>query len=81
MLNVTTLDFKDLTEQEQAEASNNGAGKEYAGYLRVCHDGKTILLESDAMEPEDVRFSRDLRWIADVIRTAYGLGLQDGASK
>ena len=74
MLRIIMQGFNDLTKEEQNNASNNGAGKEYASYLRVTHEGKTILLESDAMEPEDVMFCRDLRWIPGIIQKAYELG-------
>lgn len=74
MLEVINQSFEDLTEDEQEAASNNGSGKEYAGYLRVIYNGETILFKSDAMEPEDVRFYRDLSWIPSIIRIAYEFG-------
>ena len=77
MLEVTMPQFEELTDDEQANVSNNGNGKEYAGYLRVTHDGQTILLESDAMEPEDAMFCRDLSWILDIIEKAYEIGKVD----
>uniref|UniRef100_A0A6M3J9I6 Uncharacterized protein n=1 Tax=viral metagenome TaxID=1070528 RepID=A0A6M3J9I6_9ZZZZ len=81
MLEVTNQQFEDLTEKEQKEASNNGNGKEYANYLRVTYGGKTILLESDAMEREDAIFFRDLSWIADIIKKAYEIGKLDAINK
>ena len=77
MLEVTGPSFKELTEDEKNNVPNNGVGKEYADYIRVTHGGKTILLESDAMEPEDATFSRDLSWIAGIIEKAYALGKAD----
>lgn len=77
MLTVTSPDFKELTEDEKNSVATNGAGKEYANYLRVEHDDKTILLKNDAMEPEDVSFSRDLSWVGDIIEKAYALGKAD----
>ena len=74
MLEVTRPRFEELTEDERANVSNNGSGKEYAGYIKVTHDGATILLENDAMEPEDARFCRDLSWIQGIIKKAYELG-------
>jgi len=71
---VTRPQFNDLTSKEKGSVSNNGSGKEYAGYIRVTHNGETILLESDAMEPEDVSFSRDLSWIPEIIKKAYEIG-------
>lgn len=74
MLEVTTLRFEDLKEEEKKNVSNNGSGMEYATYLKVTHNGKTILLESDAMEPEDATLDRDLRWVKDIINKVYVLG-------
>jgi len=48
-------------------------GKEWANYIRVTHNGKTILLESDAIEPEDKNFHRDLSWITGWIKKAHEL--------
>lgn len=70
--------FDDLDEHEQAGASNNGNGKECATYLRVFRNGKTEFLESDAMEPEDARLSRDLSWVKKAIEFAYRCGREDG---
>jgi hypothetical protein len=75
---VMSLSFDDLTEAEKASASNNGSGKEYANYIRVTRNGSVVYLESDAMEPEDARFSRDLGWIAGALRDAYQAGVSDG---
>jgi len=71
---VTRLNYSDLTEEEKDNVPDNGSGKEYAGYIRVVHNGKTILLESDAMEPEDARFNRDLSWITGIIKKAHEIG-------
>ena len=75
---VTLQSFDDLSEQEQDDAYNNGSGKEYASYIRVKHNGATILLKNDAAEPEDATFSRDFNWIMQAIRQAYELGFNDG---
>jgi len=74
MLEVKYEKFEDLTPEEKNNVPNNGSGKEYACYLRVRHNGETILLESDAMEPEDTVFYRDLSWIPGIIKKAYELG-------
>ncbi len=42
--------------------SNNGSGKEYATYI-IIEDGDYKAVYSDAMEPEDCSFGRDLNWI------------------
>jgi hypothetical protein len=75
---VLIQSFEDLSENEKLGASNNGSGKEYAAYLRVRELGDTVYLESDAMEPEDARFSRDLSWIKDALEYAYKCGFTDG---
>jgi len=74
MLTVRVERFEDLSDEEKNFVPENGSGSAYAGYLRVVHNGETILLESDAMEPEDAIFARDLNWIALAIKGAYNLG-------
>lgn len=74
---VTSPRYEDLTEDERDGASNNGSGKEYASYLRVSRNGETKFLESDAMEPEDARLSRDLSWVKSAIEFAYQCGRED----
>lgn len=77
-LKVITQTIADLSEAEKLKVSDNGAGKEYAGYLRVLHNGKCIGLYSDAMEREDAVFGRDLSWIKYLVLVAYQLGQEDG---
>lgn len=74
---VELQDFEALTPVEREGASNNGYGKEYANYIRVTHNGETLYLESDACEPEDKTFGRDLAWIVDAIQKAYEIGVAD----
>lgn len=78
---VEVLEFDDLSEAEQMGASNNGTGKQYATYLRVSHGGKVLFLESDACEPEDKTFNRDLGWIVWALTQAYQLGAADAQGK
>ena len=77
MFDVRIENFEDLTEDEAKDVSNNGCGKEYATYLRVLFNGKTILLKNDAMEGEDASFYRDLHWIKDALLTAYKCGIEE----
>ncbi len=79
MLKVTRPQFGDLTKNEQNNVSDNGSGKEYAGYIKVSHNGATILLENDAMEREDAVFCRDLSWISGIIEKVYELGKTDAS--
>ncbi len=70
-------DFEDLTEEEQMNQPDNGCGKDMANYIRITHNGETVCLESDAMEPEDCIFYRDLGWITTELMRAYQLGYED----
>lgn len=79
-LSVEMVEYSSLSDAEKLGASNNGSGKEWANYLRIIsHNGETLFLESDAMEPEDCRFSRDLSWIQPALKKCYELGMKDAA--
>ena len=73
MLTVLTERFKDLTEEEKHKPLKMAAGQN-----GLKHNGKTIGIFSDAMEPEDANFYKDLRWIKGIIQRVYSLGV--GAS-
>ena len=77
-LEVNELRFDDLTEEQQENVPDNGDGKDYASYIEIRLDGKLVDTFSDAMEPEDASFSRDLSWIPAVIKAAYKVGLEEG---
>ena len=70
-MEIRMLTFDDLTEEEKESVPNNGSGKDYANYLKITHNGEVIALHSDAMEPEDARFYRDLKWIGSLIEKVY----------
>lgn len=70
--------YEDLSDEERMFARNNGSGKDVATYIRVKHDGETILLENDACEPEDARLYRDYSWVFEIIERSYILGFNDG---
>jgi hypothetical protein len=74
MIEVKVERFEDLSELEKDSTSNNGCGKEYAGYIRILQGGETICLESDAMEPEDAIFCRDLEWVPEMLKKCYEIG-------
>jgi hypothetical protein len=78
---VEVHSFDRLTTAEAEAASDNGCGKEYATYIRVTHNGETLFLESDACEPEDKTFGRDLNWIVSALLLAYKLGRRDAGAK
>ena len=77
MYQVVRCNYNDFTEKEQEEwcHSDNGCGKEYASYIVEKENGKIIDVHSDAMEPEDVSFYRELNWISDSLERAYMLGI------
>ena len=64
MKKVKVVSYDDLTKEEQEDQSNNGGGKEYATYI-IIEDEKGRRIYSDAMEPEDATFYRDLSWIVN----------------
>ena len=72
-MKIEILSYDDLTENQKDNVSDNGAGKEWANYLKVSNGNLLISLESDAMEPEDVSFGRDLNWIAPLLQKGYDL--------
>ena len=80
MLEILIQDYADLSDEEKAGTSNNGSGKEYATYIRIKHNGETIRLESDAVEPEDANFGRDFSWVAEALMECYEFGKLDEKS-
>lgn len=77
MFEVKMQFYEDLSDQEKGDANDDGPEKEFASYIRVLVDDKTILLKNDAMEPEDCTFGRDLHWIIGALYAAYYAGLKD----
>ena len=79
-MNVEIISYDDLPDDLKGEMPNNGAGKEYASYLVIKNRaGEVLHIESDAMEPEDANFRRDLAWIPGAIEAAYEAGTKDNA--
>lgn len=76
MYDVIVCNYDKFTEKEQQEwcHSDNGCGKEFATYIVEKVNGKIINVNSDAMEPEDASFSRNLSWIVGSLKDAYKLG-------
>ena len=83
MYEVILCSYDNLPNEVDKELGlpNNGSGKEYAGYIVEKVDGKVINVHTDAMEPEDASFHRDLRWITDALKEAYLRGLEYGVEK
>ena len=78
MLRVNVVSFHDLTKDEQEFQPNNGCGKDYASYIKLTDGNETVMILSDAFEPEDGTFTRDLSCVTDAIKKAYKVGLRDG---
>jgi hypothetical protein len=81
MIEVLLQSYENLSEEEKMVVSDIGFGREGAAYIRVVHGGKTISLNSDAMEPDDCTFHADLNWIVGLLQKCYELGVQDGISE
>ena len=79
-MKIEILNYDDLTEYERANAADNGSGKEMATYMRITYAFGIEQTESDAMEPEDARFHRDLSWVEGAILRAYRQGMEDAKS-
>lgn len=77
MYKATLVDFDNLTEEEKKFQPENGHGAESATYIKILHNNKVLSIESDAMEPEDSYFFRDLSWIPNALEKAYQLGYED----
>ncbi len=77
-MKIEIVSYSDLTEEQKAKQPNNGHGKEDASYVRISHKGKVLFCESDAMEPEDAIFCRDLNWIVDALGDCYQVGYDEG---
>ena len=80
MYEVIQCYYEELPEEVNKEwgLSDNGSGKDCATYIIQKADGEIISVESDAMEPEDASFGRDLKWIKQSLEDAYEKGLEDG---
>jgi hypothetical protein len=74
MFKIEVLNFDQLSDVQKATAPNNGHGKKHASYIRVTHNNRLVCIESDAMEPEDALFCRDLSWIPNVLEECYKCG-------
>lgn len=81
MLTIQCTTCDELTPEELEEQPDNGDGKENANYLIITIDGKRRMILSDAMEPEDATFTRDLSDVKDAIRIAYEAGLREGRAE
>ena len=76
-MKVTIVEYEDLPEDVRYSQPDNGCGKEDANYLKIEIPGVSVYYQSDAMEPEDATFTRDLSWIVDELHRAYVAGMLD----
>ena len=82
MLGTKIVSYMNLPDDvDKKSLPNNGYGAGYASYLLVYVDGKLVRCESDAIENEDARFSRDLSWIQGALLDAYRFGVDEGGRK
>ena len=72
-MKIEILSYDDLTDVQKEDMPNNGAGKECATYIKISDGHFLVALLSDAMEPEDATFDRDLSWIAPLLKIVYDL--------
>lgn len=77
-MTIERLYSQQLPEDVKEDMPNNGWGKEDASYIHIEWDGGTHSYYSDAMEPEDAKFSRDLSWIVPVLKEMYQEGISRG---
>jgi hypothetical protein len=81
MMQIEQLSYGDLPTWAKKLAvafSDDGHGREDAEYLIVSEDGQFVEMFSDAMEPEDARFSRALSWVMPALLEAYEAGQKAG---
>lgn len=49
--------------------------------LKVFHNGKLIMTQTDGGEPEDQSFFRDWNWVKDALIKMYEIGKTEGAKE
>jgi len=74
-MDISIKKYSELTSQQQTAFYDDNDL-----YLVIEWDDGTVQIESDGMEPEDVRFCRDLSWVKEAIARAYGEGIVRGCS-
>ncbi len=77
MVKIERVYYDDLTDEEKEDQPNNGSGKEYASYIKITNNGETLMILSDAVEPEDATFVRDFSDVLDALELVYEQGLKD----
>ena len=77
MFKVHILPYRELPDDVKSQLSY---GDSYGEYILIYHKDRLIFWRSNEIEPEDIKFSRDLSWVPEMIEKAYKLGLKDGNS-
>ena len=81
MLKAKIIYFEDLSKAEQEFQPDNGSGKYDASYIKITDADKTVMILSDAVEPEDATFIRDFNCVVDAINVAYKIGIRNGQKR
>ena len=76
MFKVQILPYRELPD----EIKSRLCGDSYGEYILIYPKDRLIFWRSNEIEPEDIKFSRDLSWVPEMIEKAYKLGLRDGNS-
>ena len=79
-MTIERMYFHQLPEDVKEDMPSNGCDKEDASYIHIEWDNGTHEYHSDAMEPEDAKFGRDLSWVGPLIAKAYNEGFSKGRS-
>jgi len=77
-MTIEKLYFHQLPEDAKEDMPSNGCDKEDAGYIHIAWDDGTHEYHSDAMEPEDAKFSRDLAWVVTLLKKVADLSFDAG---
>lgn len=83
MYTVGIRKFDDFSKEEQKIwcDSDSRWRKEDAHYIVETIDDKIIAVHTDAIEPDNAFFNKDLAWISLALINAYKLGELKGESK
>jgi hypothetical protein len=81
MIEMATLSIEVIDAQDLSDDMKGTYRVEYddcSNFMIVKHGDETISVVNDYMEPEDATFTRDLRWITELLGEVYELGKSDG---
>lgn len=75
-LSIEVIDAQDLS--DEMKDTYDVEYDDCSNFMIVKHGDEIISVVNDYMEPEDAIFTRDLRWIAELLGEVYELGKSDG---